>query len=43
MLSQQGSQLTLKEWVGLYRNPKDTLHEWVASVSYFKEFSLGYV
>lgn len=43
MLSQQGAQLTSKKWVGMYRNPKDTMPKWVASVGYLKEFSLGLV
>ena len=32
---------TSHEWVGLYRNLKDTMSECVASVGYFKESSMG--
>ena len=41
MLNQQSVQLTLQEWVELYRSTEDVLQKWVVSVGYLKEFSLG--
>jgi hypothetical protein len=35
--------VSVKEWVGLYRNQEDKLMEWVVSASYFKEFSFSLV
>lgn len=39
MLNQQSAQLNSTEWVGLYRNTDDTLHEWVVNAAYLKEIS----
>lgn len=41
MCSQLGAQPTSQEWVGLYKNVEDTMHEWVLCVGYLKEFSFG--
>ena len=41
MLNQQNAQLTLQEWVGLYRSMEDALPEWVVSIGYLKPLALG--
>jgi hypothetical protein len=39
MLNQQNAQLTPQERIGLYRNIKDAMFEWVVCAGYLEEFS----
>lgn len=43
MCNQLGAQPTSQEWVGLYKNVEDTMHEWVVCAGYLKDFSFGLV
>ena len=43
MHGQLWTQSTSHEWIGLYKNKKDVMPEWVVCVGYFKEFTFGIV